>query len=59
MEMLLKPNDVASALKISRHALRLLVRRGQLPAVRLSRKTERFRPVDVARLMQQSTTRAA
>ena len=53
---LLKPNEVAIALNISRSFAYFLIRTGQIPSVRIGQSAVRVRPQDLETYIQQNTS---
>jgi excisionase family DNA binding protein len=58
IERLLTLEEVADALRLSKHTIRAFTRRGKLSPVRICRRLL-FRPADIARLIQNTTDREA
>lgn len=52
---LLKPCDVWKRLNISERTLRTLTKKGDIPCVRLSERTVRYRPTDIERIVSGET----
>jgi DNA-binding transcriptional MerR regulator len=57
-QKLLKRDEVAAMLRVSKHAVRLYERQGKLSRVQINARVIRYKPVEVQRLIDAQATTA-